>query len=93
MAALENREFSLSGGIGVRIGWDRGQLPRFWQWRMLGQGMYLTGVEPANCGIRGRAEEMADEQAHVEIIQPGSERRFSVSITAAIGIGEVAGRG
>ncbi len=84
-ATLENRGFPPSGGIVAAIGWDTGQLPRLWQWRMLGAGMYLTGIEPANCGIRGRAAELSDDSAAVDVLPPGGERRFDLTITAAVG--------
>ena len=47
------------------------QLPRLWQWRMLAPGMYLTGLEPSNCGMRGRALER--EAGAVDVLEPGGD--------------------
>ena len=46
--------------IGVRIRFDRKALPYFVQWRMLGSGEYVTGLEPANAPIDGRAQARAE---------------------------------
>lgn len=80
---LSNPTFNPTGGIGLGVTYDPTQLPRLWQWRMLGKGMYLTGIEPANCGIRGRAAERADGK--VDMLQPGEHRRFDLTVTAWTG--------
>lgn len=87
-ATLTNHGFAPLGRIGLEIAWKPEQLRRFWQWRMLGEGMYLTGIEPANCGIRGRAAELDDENSGVDVLDPLEERRFDLTITAECG-GEV----
>ena len=52
-ASIVNPDFAPTDGIGVTVSWDPRQLPRLWQWRMLGPGMYLPGLEPATCGLAG----------------------------------------
>ena len=84
-ATLSNNSFAPLGRIGLEIAWKPEQLRRFWQWRMLGEGMYLTGIEPANCGIRGRAAELDDRNSEVEVLDPLEERRFDLAITAECG--------
>jgi len=42
------------GGMGLAVRYKTEILNHLWQWRMLGQGMYLTGIEPSNCGVQGR---------------------------------------
>ncbi len=84
-ATLRNDSFAPLGGIGLEISWKPEQLRRFWQWRMMGAGMYLTGIEPANCGIRGRSAELDDENSEVEVLEPFQERRFDLTITAECG--------
>lgn len=80
---LSNPIFGPTGGIGIGVTYDPIQLPRLWQWRMLGEGMYLIGIEPANCGIRGRATERADDA--VDVVLPGEHRRFDLTVTAWTG--------
>jgi len=65
------------------VSWDPRQLPRMWQWRMLGPGMYLTGLEPANCGLAGRAAER--EAGTLEMLEPGESRRAGISIRVSTG--------
>jgi len=72
-----------TGGIAVTVTWDTRQLPRLWQWRMLGPGMYVTGLEPANCGLAGRAAER--EAGSLEMLEPGASRRSGVSIRISLG--------
>jgi Domain of unknown function (DUF4432) len=80
-----NERFAPTGGLGVAIDYRPAQLPRLWQWRMRGHGMYLTGVEPANCGVRGRDVERAGDA--VDILGPGERRTFDLTVTAHAGEG------
>ena len=45
--------------------------------------MYLTGLEPANCFIGGRAAER--EAGRLEMLDPGQVRRSGVSIRVSLG--------
>jgi hypothetical protein len=81
--AIVNPGWEPTGGIGVRVKYDPRQLPHLWQWRMLAPGMYLTGLEPATCGILGRAAER--ERGTLVTLQPGERRPFDVTIRALVG--------
>lgn len=80
---IVNPAFEPSSGIGAAVEYDRRRLPRLWQWRMLGEGLYLTGIEPANCGLQGRVAERAS--GTVDELQPGERRTFGLTIRAATG--------
>jgi hypothetical protein len=80
--SVANPDFVPTGGIAVTVSWDPRQLPRLWQWRMLRTGMYVTGLEPANCGLAGRA---AERVAGFQMLEPGASRRFGVSIRVSFG--------
>jgi hypothetical protein len=82
-ASIVNPDFEPTGGIGLTVSWDPRQLPRMWQWRMLGPGMYLTGLEPANCGLAGRAAER--EAGTLIELEPGESRRSGISIEVSFG--------
>lgn len=82
-ASIVNPGFAPTGGIGVSVSWDPRQLPRMWQWRMLGPGMYLTGLEPANCGLAGRAAERA--AGTIEELEPGEVRKSGIHIRISLG--------
>jgi len=81
--SVANPDYQPSGGIAVTVTWDPRQLPRLWQWRMLGPGMYLTGLEPANCGLAGRAAER--EAGTLQELEPGESRRSGISIRVSLG--------
>jgi hypothetical protein len=57
VAALINREFDGGRGIGVAVRFRPDELPNMWQWRQVGEGAYVMGLEPSNSGIMGRATE------------------------------------
>jgi hypothetical protein len=82
-ASIVNPAFEPTGGIGLTVSWDPRALPRMWQWRMLGPGMYLTGLEPANCGLAGRAAER--KAGTLEMLEPGRSRRSGISIRVSFG--------
>lgn len=82
-ASIVNPGFEPTEGIGLTVSWDPRALPRMWQWRMLGPGMYLTGLEPANCGLAGRAAER--ESGALEILEPGERRAAGITIGVSLG--------
>lgn len=47
--ALVNEE----AGLGVALRFDLGALPNFTQWKMMGEGEYVMGLEPCNCLVEG----------------------------------------
>ena len=74
----------LDGGLGLRLRFRKDQLPWMMEWRQLGQGTYVLGMEPANCPtIEGRAE--AVEQGTLPMLQAGEERRYDIEVTALAG--------
>jgi hypothetical protein len=81
--AVVNPDYRPTDGVGVAVSYRPDQLPRLWHWRMLAPGLYLTGLEPANCGIRGHAVERAD--ALVDTLAAGESRHFDLRLTAAHG--------
>lgn len=82
-ASIVNPDFEPTGGIGLTVSWDARQLPHLWQWRMLGPGMYLTGLEPANCGLAGRAAER--EAGSLVELEPGDSYHSGIIIAVTLG--------
>ena len=73
--ALVNRSLRDGQGLGVSIHFDPQELPALFQWRMLGEGTYVMGMEPANCPtIEGREE--AGRRGTLPFIEPGESRRY-----------------
>jgi len=73
-AALVNSAFARGEGFGVYVKFNKKELPRFTQWKMLGEQDYVVGLEPCNCGVEGRA--IDEKLGLLETIRPGERRTF-----------------
>ena len=62
------------------------EFPYFIQWKMMGQGEYVVGIEPGNI-TENRAAMRADST--LEFIKPGAERRFSLELGVLYGESEI----
>jgi hypothetical protein len=54
------------------------QLPFLWQWKQLGQGAYVAGIEPANCFGRGRADDRA--RGTLRFLEPGQRQTYNLEL-------------
>jgi len=52
--ALVNNNFAKGNGFGVYVKYNKNELPRFVQWKQMGEQDYVIGFEPCNCGVEGR---------------------------------------
>ena len=64
----------------VRIRFNKKELPYLVQWRMMGEREYVTGLEPANAPIEGRAAARAN--GTLPFLKPGERRSYHLSIEA-----------
>ena len=74
IAAIINKKLRL----GLYVQYNRNQLKNLVQWKMLGQGVYVLGIEPSNCHVEGRARER--ERGTLEFLQPGGRRNFGLEV-------------
>lgn len=44
-------------GLVFEVAYRKAELPFLTQWKQMGQGAYVTGLEPANCHVEGTGEE------------------------------------
>lgn len=65
-------------GISVSVRHRKDTLPNLVQWKMMGRGAYVLGLEPSNCDTLGRANERA--RGTLQSIEPGERREFGVEI-------------
>jgi galactose mutarotase-like enzyme len=65
--------------LAVDIRYDKTAMPYLTQWKMMGEGEYVCGIEPANCRVFGRATER--EAGRLQTIAPGEVRNFDVTLT------------
>ncbi len=62
---LQNKKL----GISLTIRYDGVKLPYLIQWRMLGMGEYVVGLEPSNVPLKNRKE--LRESGQLPVIEPG----------------------
>lgn len=55
-----NSDFNNGEGIGLSLSFNKDNLPYFVQWKQIGEGEYVCGIEPANSYSRGRSVERDD---------------------------------
>jgi galactose mutarotase-like enzyme len=65
-------------GFDVVVRYDRTALPFLTQWKMVGQGEYVCGIEPGNCRVFGRERERAE--GRLQHIEPGDVKTFALEI-------------
>jgi hypothetical protein len=64
--------------FGAFISYDFEQLPFFTQWKMMGAGTYVNGLEPSNAPLAPRAE--LREKNQLPILEAGEEKVFDVEL-------------
>ncbi|MBM4417365.1 MAG: DUF4432 family protein [Chloroflexi bacterium] len=72
--AMVNRRLNL--GLYVRQRAE--ELPWMWQWKQTGPGLYVVGMEPANCQGLGRRHER--ERGALRILAAGESQEYHVEI-------------
>jgi len=65
-------------GLGVYLVYKLEQLPNFIQWKMMGEGDYVVGMEPANCKVEGRTKER--QRKELVMLKPGETKKFSLEV-------------
>jgi len=74
--ALVNEDFE--GGFGFYVSYKKSQLPRFIEWKMMGESDYVVGMEPANCGVEGRDKER--QRGTLKFLEAGEKKEFDLEI-------------
>lgn len=69
--------------IGAALHFNKKQLGHFIQWKQMGEGEYVLGMEPANCLVGGRAE--ARKNGTLEYIDPGEVKNFDLEVEIVSG--------
>ena len=87
-AALVNDRFGGDRGLALYLRYPKARLPWLYEWKMMGEGAYVVGVEPANALGYGRARERAE--GRLPFLAPGESVRYELEIGAASGKREIA---
>lgn len=65
--------------LGLRWTYKTAELPYLMEWKMMGEGAYAIGVEPANCnGLGGRAA--TREAGQLPVLEPGESRGYHMDV-------------
>lgn len=79
--ALINKKLEL----GVAIYFNKNQLFNFTQWKQMGEGEYVMGMEPCNCYVGGRVDPR--NNGILEYLEPGEIKNFTIAIELLNGRG------
>ena len=78
--AVANPGLARGTGFGIYLRYRKAELPRFTQWKMMGEQAYVLGLEPCNCGVEGRA---ADEALGLlETLEAGASKTVRLEFGA-----------
>ena len=86
--AIVNGKPENAGLFGACVRYRPEQLPRFVQWKQLGEQDYVVGLEPCNCGVEGRDVDEAHGLLHT--LAPGEEQHVDIEFGAVTTQHEVA---
>ena len=75
---LENPAFNQGRGLGVALRYAKADYPIFVEWKMMGEGFYVVGLEPANCHVGGRCQERAN--GTLPVLAPQEKRLYRLEI-------------
>ena len=64
--------------LGIYVRYHQSQMPRFVQWKMMGEGDYVLGLEPSNAWVEGRAQER--ERGTLPYLEAGGRRHYETEI-------------
>lgn len=81
--ALMNEEL----GLGVAIRFNKNQLFNLVEWKQMGEGEYVVGIEPCNCLVGGRED--AKNKGVLEYLDPGEVREFEIEVEILDGAADI----
>ncbi len=65
--------------LGLRLSFDTSTLPYLNEWKMMGEGLYVLGIEPMNCAAMKNIEQL-NKQSRLPFLEAGESRSYSVEI-------------
>jgi hypothetical protein len=73
-------------GQAIYVIYDRAAMPRYIEWRMMGEGQYVVGIEPCTNGF-GREE--VRKAGELIVLQPGERRIYETEVGVLDGAEEI----
>lgn len=84
MAAVVNPAL----GFGAYLAYRKSQLPHLIEWKQMGKGDYVVGVEPGTNLVGGRDKERAE--GRLRMLQPQETAKYDVELGALVSNAEIA---
>ena len=75
-------------GFGGYVVYRKTQLPHLIEWKQMGKGTYVVGVEPGTNLVQGRAKERAE--GRLRMLKPGETVQYDLELGALTTKKEVA---
>ncbi|NJD03019.1 MAG: DUF4432 family protein [Ruminiclostridium sp.] len=82
-AALFNKALG-TNGLSVSLTFNKNQLPYFIEWKQIGEGDYVVGLEPATWYTEGRSE--ARKRGELTFIEPGEIKNIELEVNVSEGL-------
>ncbi len=73
-----NPAFNSDRGLGIALRYRTDEFPVLVQWKMMREGLYVVGLEPANCHVEGRVAER--ERGTLQLLPPQAARTFNIEV-------------
>ena len=73
--------------LGIAIHFNKKQLFNLTQWKQMGEGEYVLGIEPCNCYVGGRMD--ARNQDILEYLEPGESKNVDMEVKIVTGAHEI----
>ena len=80
--AIVNPDFNNGEGIGIWLKFNKDNLPYLVQWKQMGMGEYVCGIEPVNSLVRGRKIER--EKGTLRFIEPGEKINYRLEFNVLV---------
>jgi hypothetical protein len=78
LTALINKNLPGGENFGFYVKYNINELPKFTEWKMMGNQEYVVGMEPANCWVEGRGKER--ERGTLKFLKPGEKAEYHLEI-------------
>jgi hypothetical protein len=75
---LVNPAWNDGQGLSVTWRYAKAELPILVQWKMMGEGFYVAGIEPGNCHVEGRVKER--ERGTLVMLAPQETKKYTIEL-------------
>lgn len=86
-AGIVNEGFNEGQGIGIGLKFRKSELNRLIEWKMMGEGEYVVGLEPANALVLGRDKER--KWGTLQFLKPNDQRDLYLEVQVLTGSAEI----